>query len=168
MRRRHWLLAGAGLTAAARGWAGPVSEPAEVAPEALWQGRFAMPQGGELAMATLRGTPLVLNFWATWCPPCLKEMPEFDRFQREFAAQGWRVVGLAIDNPAAVRDYLARTPVSYTIGVAGMEGSTLTRLLGNEQGGLPYTVVLDRRGMLVHRKRGPTNHAELAAWARVL
>jgi thiol-disulfide isomerase/thioredoxin len=168
MKRRHWLLAGAGVAAAAHGWARPGGEPAEAAPAALWQGRYALPGGGELVMATLRGTPLVLNFWATWCPPCLKEMPEFDRFQREHAAEGWRVVGLAIDNPTAVRDYLARTPVSYTIALAGLDGSALTRLLGNEQGGLPYTVMLDRRGAVAHRKSGPTTLAELAAWARAI
>ena len=89
MKRRDWIAAGGiGALAAAGGmaWnlrqgAGPAA-PSEVPaddPAGLWSRRFEKPSGGELAMADLRGKPLVLNFWATWCPPCVKEMPELDR-----------------------------------------------------------------------------------------
>jgi thiol-disulfide isomerase/thioredoxin len=167
MKRRGWLIGGVGAAAAGAGlaWQWWRERAEDGVAGDLWQARFAQPDGTELAMAALRGSPLVLNFWATWCPPCIKEMPALDRFQRQFAAQGWRVVGLAVDNPQAVREFLARMPVSYTIGLAGFEGAALSRQLGNQQGGLPFTAVFDRQGAVVQRRLGETNFEELARWA---
>ena len=119
-----------------------------------------------LKLSDFKGKVVLLNFWATWCAPCVKEMPELDAFQRQFAPQGWRVVGLAVDNPTAVREFLARSPFSYTIGLAGFDGSELSRKLGNHQGGLPYTVVFNRQGAIAHRKAGQTSLLELAGWAK--
>ena len=180
MNRRAWLLAGAGTAAAVAGvawqqWPRPLPQPQPLPPAVddaqsggLWQMSFAQPDGGTLVMAALRGQPLVLNFWGTWCPPCIKEMPELDLFARQFAGQGWRVVGLAVDNPTAVREFLARSPVSYTIGLAGFEGSELTRQLGNTQGGLPFTVVFNRRGAVVHRHAGSTTLQQLTDWVKLI
>jgi thiol-disulfide isomerase/thioredoxin len=131
----------------------------------VWLARFPTPAGGELAMSTLRGRGLVLNFWGTWCPPCVKEMPELDRFARAFGPRGWSVVGLAVDNVKPVQEFLARTPVSYAIGMAGFAGSELARRLGNTQGGLPFTVVFDADGYVAERKLGETHFGELSAWA---
>ncbi len=133
----------------------------------MWALRFERPEGGEVLLAKLRGRPLLLNYWATWCPPCLKEMPLLDQFQREHAAHGWQVLGLSVDSAAApVRDYLARLPMSFVIGLAGVDGIDLSRALGNANGGLPFTVVFDRRGVLVQKKIGPVHAEELIAWAR--
>ena len=170
--RRRVLIGGVGATAAACGaaayfWRARQAGGPDVAENAaLWQASFPQPEGGPLVMAHLRGSPLVLNFWATWCPPCVKEMPELDRFARAFAAQGVRVVGLAIDNAGPVRQFLQRTPVSYAIGMAGFEGTELARTLGNERGGLPFTAFFDRSGRLTQRKLGETNFAELARWVQ--
>lgn len=117
-------------------------------------------------MATLQGQPLLLNFWGSWCPPCVAEMPELDRFAREMAPAGWRVLGLAVDNPKAVREFLATRPVGYTIALAGFEGADLSRQLGNTQGGLPYTVAFNAAGQVVHQKAGQTTLAELRSWAQ--
>ena len=131
----------------------------------VWDLRFAQPGGGELVMQTLRGRPLVLNFWATWCPPCVKEMPDLDRFQRQFAARGWQVVGLAIDAPTPVREFLARLPVGYRIGLAGLDGTGLSRRLGNEGGALPFTAVFNAAGAVVHRKLGEASLQQMQQWA---
>ena len=131
----------------------------------LWHMSFDRPGGEALAMASLRGRPLVVNFWATWCPPCIREMPEIDRFQREFASRGWQVLGLAVDRPQPVREFLARAPVTYAIAMAGFDGTDLSRRLGNASGGLPFTVVFDREGLIAHRKLGETSFDELARWA---
>ena len=170
--RRRVLIGSAGATAAACGAAAYFwrarqagGQDADQNP-ALWQASFPQPDGQPLVMARLRGAPLVLNFWATWCPPCVKEMPELDRFAREFAGQGVRVVGLAIDNAGPVRQFLQRTPVSYAIGLAGFEGTELARSLGNDRGGLPFTAFFDRRGALVQRKLGETSFGELARWVQ--
>ncbi len=131
----------------------------------LWDLAFDRPDGSPLALASLRGKPLVINFWATWCPPCVKEMPEFDRFHRDFSAKGWQVLGLAVDGPTPVRDFLKRVPVGYPIALAGFEGTELARKLGNTQGALPYTVLLDARGKPLRRHLGETDYPRLAAWA---
>lgn len=174
-RRTAWRLglAGAALSALGAGvawrqWrsAPTAAESGAAADPTLWQLRFDRPEGGELVMASLLGQPLLLNFWGSWCPPCVAEMPELDRFAREMAPAGWRVLGLAVDNPKAVRTFLAAHPVGYTIALAGFEGAELSRRLGNQQGGLPYTVAFNAKGAAVRQKAGQTHLAELQRWAR--
>jgi thiol-disulfide isomerase/thioredoxin len=181
MNRRtagRWALGGAAAAALAAGvwWrqrsqaADAVTSQAASAPadpnNAIWSLRFDTPEGREITLASLRGQPLLVNFWGTWCPPCIAEMPELDRFAREYAASGWRVLGLAVDNLKAVREHLAARPVGYTIAMAGFEGAGLSRQLGNDQGGLPFTVAFNAQGRAVHRKAGQTTLAELQDWAR--
>lgn len=118
-------------------------------------------------LAQWQGRALLLNFWATWCPPCVKEMPLLDRVAREQAGK-LGVVGIAVDRQEAVREFLGRTPVSFPIGVAGFAGSTLARALGNPQGALPYTLLIDRTGQLVGRHLGETRAEDLAPWLQAL
>lgn len=168
MNRRRWLGGAVAIGAMAAGTGGYLWRERSLrdGPGGLWQLRFAQPGGGELAMSALRGRPLLLNFWATWCPPCIKEMPDLDRFQREFGGAGWQVVGLAIDGAAAVREFLARRPVGYPIGLAGFEGTELARSLGNDAGALPFSVWFDGDGRIVRRKLGETSYQDLVRWAR--
>jgi len=133
--------------------------------QALWNAEFDTPDGQVLKMQNLQGRPLVINFWATWCAPCVEEMPLLDIFFRQNVAKGWQMVGLAIDQPSRVRQYLSQNAISYPIGLAGMTGTELGRLLGNEVGGLPFTVVLDGKGSLIQRKLGKLSAQEIQAWA---
>jgi thiol-disulfide isomerase/thioredoxin len=173
---RRALLAGVGVLATAGGalWFGRQSEMASALPAAegaepidLWSLRFARPEGGELILAELRGQPLLINFWATWCPPCIKELPEFDRFARSHDKQ-LKVIGLAIDSQAPVQEFLKKQPVDFAIGLAGFAGTDLARSLGNSAGALPFTVLLDAKGNVLERKLGETRLADLEAWARRL
>lgn len=129
--------------------------------DAFWQLQFDTPQGTPLAWSALKGRPIVLNFWATWCPPCVKEMPELDHFHREFTSKGWKVVGLAIDGPTPVREFLAKVQVGFDIGLAGMDGTELARSLGNTVGGLPFTILIDAQGRVRHRITGATDLVRL-------
>lgn len=133
-------------------------------PAGFWDSRFERPEGGELALASLRGKPLVLNFWATWCPPCITELPLLDRFHREQNAAGWSVVALAIDSPTPVREFLLKQPLAMPVGLAGLEGVEFGRSLGNTQGGLPFTVVLDSQGSVRSRQLGALKEPDIAAW----
>ena len=175
--RRAWLVAAGGVAAMAGaglswqrqgGGAAADSAPAaatDKAPDSLWALKAERPQGGELDLASLRGKPLLINFWATWCAPCVREMPLIDRFHREYGPRGWQVLGLAIDQPALVAEFLARVKVGFTIGLAGLDGMDLLHGLGNAQGGLPFTVVINAAGQLVQRKLGETSFEELVGWA---
>jgi thiol-disulfide isomerase/thioredoxin len=166
VNRRSLWLGGAGAAAllAGAGWSAWQRHAMTVESGGLWDMRFPQPGGGDLVMADLMGRPLVLNFWATWCPPCVKEMPELDRFHRSQPAGGARVVGLAVDGPTPVREFLARVPISFPIGLAGFEGTDLSRRLGNGQGALPFTAVFSADGRLRHRKLGETSFDELQTW----
>lgn len=157
---------GAGLGGVGAAWwryrAGPVQDGAEAA---LWAQRFEQPQGGELDMAALRGRPLLVNFWATWCPPCVEELPLIDAFAREQAARGWQVVGLAADRVEPVRRFLQRMPLVFPVGMVGMAGIELSKSLGNGSGALPFTVVLGADGRVADRKIGKVDADDLRQWA---
>ena len=167
MNRRLWIYGGVAAAAAAAGAAWSVWKPRSPGlGELVWQQSLTQPAGDELVMANLRGKPLLLNFWATWCPPCVKEMPMLDAFYQAQRAKGWQVVGLAVDSPTPVREFLKRVPVSFPIGLAGMEGSELSRALGNPNGSLPFTVVLNSKGDVVVKKLGIIEPEDLTLWAR--
>lgn len=170
VRRRRLLMVGVGAAAAVAGgglawWRLRPGEIAEAAPEQFWNATFTTPAGAPLAMSAFRGKPLLLNFWATWCPPCVEELPLLDAFGQQQAARGWQVVGLAIDQPSSVRQFLARTPVRFPIGLAGLEGTELGKALGNLSGGLPFTVVFGPDGSIRQRRMGKVSRSDLDRWA---
>ena len=169
MKRRNLLIGGASATAVLAGvgvglWQQGRSGASPA--NALWPLKFERPGGGELRMAALRGKPLLVNFWATWCPPCVREIPLLDRFHRDHQARGWQIVGLAADSLAPVREFLTQHPVAFAIGLAGLGGVDLARRLGNTTGGLPFTLVFTSTGEVAHRKLGVLTDSELDQWGR--
>lgn len=171
-QRRRWMWGVAGLAAAAGAgvswwrWL-PSAVSADALPD-WWAARYETPNGQSLAMADFIGQPLLVNFWATWCPPCIEEMPLLDAFYRTHQAAGWRVLGLAVDQVDPVRAFLARTPMGFPIGMAGLSGVALSRTLGNATGGLPFTVVFSPKGEVVHRHIGKLSAADLAQIANLM
>ena len=166
--RRHWLLA-AGVTAAAAGaglawWRLQPHEPVSEAVQALWAQQFQTPTGEPLAMNAFRGRPLLINFWATWCPPCVEELPMIEAFWREHADKGLQVLGLAIDQPSAVKRFLERQPLGFPIGLAGLGGTELARSLGNATGSLPFSVFFAADGRVLAKKLGQLSREDLANW----
>jgi len=167
--RRHALLAAVGVAAglAGAGLAWWRFAPAPVTPDAtqeVWGLEFSAPDGGRFSMQGLRGRPLLLNFWATWCPPCVEEMPLLDAFYEENSPNGWQVLGLAVDQIDPVRSFLSRQPMSFPIALAGMEGLGLSKTLGNRAGGLPFSVLFGADGSILARKIGKLSSQDLTSW----
>lgn len=165
--RRGWLAAAAGLMLAGVGaglaWRRSSQQSAALsAVEAdFWRQQFKQLDESTLSMALFRGKPLLVNFWATWCPPCIEELPLLDTFFSQQAANGWQVIGLAVDQPAPVARFLSQHPLSFALALAGFSGVELSRALGNLNGGLPFSVVFDASGALVYRKLGKLSAADL-------
>ena len=176
MNRRNLLYVGA---AAAAGLAGVGAawfkhEPQKLTTgqttavqDALWAMSFDTPDGQPLPMSSFRGKPLLLNFWATWCPPCVEELPLLDAFYQEQKAKGWQVLGLAVDQPSAVRKWLQAKPRSFAVGMAGLGGTELSKSMGNLAGSLPFTAVFGASGALLHRKTGKVSQEDLVQWAQL-
>jgi len=100
------------------------------------------------------GKLIFLNFWATWCPPCLKEIPEFIELQKTYGDQGFQIIGIAIDDEEAVREYVKEVGMNYPALVVQDEGVMLAKRYGNGIGVLPYTVIINRGGEISHTIRG--------------
>lgn len=141
------------------------SETSAVALENFWTLNFDDPAGNPLAMASLRGNPLLVNFWATWCPPCIEELPLLDSFYRSYQSKGWQVIGLAVDQPSAVQKWLKSRPLSFPVGMAGFQGTELVKSFGNASGSLPFTLVVSAAGSVIARKTGKVTPDELQVWA---
>jgi len=115
-------------------------------PEAAVTQFFAMrlndSDGKMQPMSQWRGKTLVINFWATWCPPCREEMPAFSRLQTKYVANGVQFVGIALDTPENVSAFLKNVTATYPLLLAESEGMEMTQQLGNSRLALPYTLVL--------------------------
>jgi thiol-disulfide isomerase/thioredoxin len=167
---RRLVLTGAGIGAAALGasfaWRRLNPPAASPVAQAFWARRFTGLDGAELDVARWRGQPLLVNFWATWCPPCVKELPEINQFYKEAKGQGWQVLGLAIDQAEPVKAFLQKTPLDFAIALAGPQGLGLVRELGNPAGGLPFSVVFDETGEISWRRLGVSSLDDLRKLAR--
>ncbi|MDH1703176.1 TlpA family protein disulfide reductase [Comamonas terrigena] len=170
--RRRWLVAGVagGAAVAGAGWAwwrsSAAPSPNAVAEQAFWALQLQTPEGAPLALQQFAGKPLLVNFWATWCPPCVRELPLLSRFAQEQPQV--QLLGLAVDQAAPVQKFLARQPLAFPVAMAGAGGSTLTRTLGNVTGGLPFSILFDTRGNVKQRKIGELSSADLQQWAQSL
>lgn len=117
--------------------------------------------------ADIAGRPALINVWASWCGPCIVEMPELARYAREQGGNGTQVVGIALDDAEAVRDFLTKVPVDYPIALDTPGRSDAGVRLGNVRGVLPYTVLLGADGRVLKRKVGPFVPGEIDTWAQV-
>lgn len=174
VNKRQWiiliavgLLAGTlGIGAASYQFRTTVAKDAAV--ETFLQNEFRSPEGESLLGSSWRGKILVLNFWAPWCPPCVEEMPELVRVQEQYSNKNVLFVGIGVDSPTNLRQFLLKTPVNYPIVLGGLEGSNWAKSLGNPSSGLPFTVVIDEKGGIKKVKLGKISEDELRSWLDAL
>ena len=100
------------------------------------------------------GRVIALNFWATWCPPCREEIPEFVALQSRYADRGLQIVGIALENPEKVQGFLQEHHINYPVFAGDADVEALSRAYGNNIGALPYTVIIDRKGRIAFVKQG--------------
>ena len=167
MNRREWIiiftvgllaLLGGALTSQ---WISKTGLASDTSVKAFFANPWQTPDGKPANLSEWQGKVLVVNFWASWCPPCVEEMPTLDHLQQEYFQQNVLFVGIGIDSPSNIREFLKSTPVSYPIVIGGMEGSNISKQMGNTQGALPYTVVINAKGKAVYTKLGKIDEDEL-------
>jgi len=117
---------------------------------------FSLPDlsGKQHSVSEWQEKILIINFWATWCPPCKKEIPEFIALQKLYADQGLQFIGVAIDEKDAVDEFLSFIDINYPILIAADEGIALGHKLGNISDSVPYTIVVNAEGQIIHRHQG--------------
>lgn len=139
-------------------WYESTTPPAVAAKEArnTMRPAFALPDlDGRLRdVSEWNGQILVVNFWATWCPPCRREMPAFIELQKRYGAQGVQFVGIALDEAAKVQDYVDAMGIEYPILLGDNQAIEVAKQFGNRFGALPYTAIVDRNGRIANTFRG--------------
>jgi peroxiredoxin len=108
-----------------------------------------------------QGKLLVINFWATWCPPCLKEMPEFVALQNEFSGKGLQFIGIALDDLEPVKEFVDSHKITYPILLGEDQGMKIAHDLGNIVNTVPFTVIVDKKGNIIKQKMGTLTREEL-------
>lgn len=132
-----------------------------LSPQVLYAASFPDSNGQIQAIEQWRGKILVVNFWATWCPPCREEMPELSHLHDRYKSKDVVVVGIATEDVAKIQEFSKETKVSYPLLAGDMEAMNLGSALGNNRGILPYTVIIGRDGDVAKTFFGQVNSAML-------
>lgn len=176
MSRQYLVMAGVGLLAAAGGYfaaqrmdapAGAAAVPqATVSPETLVGQRrpdfeLSGADGQPVTAADFDGRAVLLNFWATWCTPCVEEMPMLARLRADHADRGLQVVGIAVDEPERARAFAADLGLDYPLAFGAGEAMLIGRRYGNASGMLPYSVLVDADGIVRWTHLGALSREQL-------
>jgi thiol-disulfide isomerase/thioredoxin len=130
--------------------------------EPLYQASLKDLEGQPVTLEHLRGKIVVINFWATWCPPCRKEIPDLIEAQEQYRERGVAFLGIAVeDNNALVQDFARTYGINYPLVTGKEQSIALMQKLGNQVAGLPFTLVLGTQGNIVDTRRGPMSAARI-------
>ncbi len=148
--RRVLILAGLLLLT---GWlllalSGKLSNSTGNSTESLYASSFVDKMGTPQPISQWRGKILVVNFWASWCPPCLEEMPSLNQFHQQYQAKGVQVVGISTEDINALKKFEQQLKLDYPILAGDAEAMSLAQSLGNDRSILPFTVIIDKSGKI--------------------
>ncbi len=107
-------------------------------------------EGKQRQISNWDGKVMIVNFWATWCPPCRREIPAFIELQEKYEDKGFTIIGVALDSKQAAIDFVDPMGINYPILIGDVEGIAISQNYGNKLGVLPYTVIVDRQGIIRH------------------
>jgi len=138
-----------------------ISDTSNLNTSTLYAAHFTDSSGNPQALKQWQGKIVVVNFWATWCPPCREEMPELSRLQDQYRNSGVIVLGIATDDVDKIREFSKEIQVNYPLLAGDMEGMNLAASLGNDKGVLPYTVIIKTDGTVAKTYFGRVNRALL-------
>jgi thiol-disulfide isomerase/thioredoxin len=158
------LFAASGIYAGLKDQAAPANlpVPATSAPvAALFAQTMPNAAGAPTPLAQYQGKAMLVNFWATWCAPCVQEMPELSELSSGEAGKKLQVIGIGIDSPSNIAEFSAKYKITYPVLVAGMSGTDLSRQFGNVNGGLPFTVLIGADGQVKKTYLGRLKFDEL-------
>jgi thiol-disulfide isomerase/thioredoxin len=124
------------------------TQPQQSASKLLFAQTLTNLQGNPEAISKWKGKILIVNFWATWCAPCVEEMPELVELQQEMKAHNVQIIGIGIDSASNMREFSSKHNIDYPLYIAGMNGTELSRQFGNQVGGLPFTVLIGTDGQV--------------------
>ena len=164
-------LAAGGAVAGGAVWswhrsAAEAASRADEAAEALFALTLPDADGVERPLSAWQGKLLVVNFWATWCTPCIEEMPELQRFADDFAGHNVAVIGIGVDEADKIRAFRRDHGLRIPLLAAGFDGMTLAQRLGNPEPVLPYTALISPAGHLLEKHSGRIESPELRRWAQ--
>lgn len=128
------------------------------------QATFLTVDGKARRLSDWRGKRVLINFWASWCAPCRREMPLLDHAFAQSQGRDVAIVGIAEDTAAAVRGYLAERPVRYPILLTASDGPGGSLSFGNTRRVLPFSVLIGEDGRILRRKVGTFSESELDDW----
>ncbi len=131
---------------------------------------FSLPDdtGRLRAIQSWDGRIVLINFWASWCEPCRREIPMLNALQHEYGPRGLQIIGVAIDDPEQVHAFTQELPLDYPILIGALTDMDLIRAYGDTQGGIPYTVLYDRQGRIRYTHMGELRKADLLMHLRPL
>ncbi|HEY8084177.1 MAG TPA: redoxin domain-containing protein [Methylophilaceae bacterium] len=129
--------------------------------QALFAASFPDAQNKSQSLSQWRGKVIVLNFWASWCPPCREEMPAFDVLQTKYASKNVQFVGISAEDVSKLNQFSKDVKVGYPLLAGDFDAMSLAQYLGNDKSILPYTVVVDKAGKIVKVWFGIVDNSEL-------
>ncbi|MDQ7089063.1 MAG: TlpA disulfide reductase family protein [Methylococcales bacterium] len=137
------------------------NKPAEIQTISLADITLPDLKGQQQPLSNWQDKFLIINFWATWCPPCLKEIPDFITMQNDYADQNIQFIGIALEEQQTVAEYAAAVSINYPILIGEYAGAQLARSWGNTINAVPFTVILNQHGQIIHRQMGEITQAQI-------
>lgn len=145
------------------GGAQPAAAPADLVGQPRPDFELLDASGRAVSVDSFDGRAFLVNFWASWCAPCVDEMPMLSQLHRDYAGRDFAVVGIALDDPQRAQEFAQELQVEYPVLFGRADAMRVGRRYGNREGMLPYSVLVDAGGIIRWTRLGVLQRAEIEA-----